>query len=261
MSETLIPQSEITRLLHENSENSFHHTSYREENRRYHLLMQGDMAAVDEAVRISDPAIQGKLSSDPVRNMRYLFIVGAGLATRYAIEAGVPQERVYSLSDLYIQKADILSTEKELRDLVREFWTKLVELVQLTKSETIISKPVLTCLNYIDAHFSFRITLKDLADQTGLHPNYIASLFKEELGESFGAYLIRRRIDTARALLTRSEYTYSQIAYSLAFCSQSHFIKVFREKTGLTPRQYRMQYYNANFLSVAGAPESAGTAK
>lgn len=252
MSETLIPQSEITRLLHENSENSFRHTTYREENRRYHLLMQGDMAAVDEAVRISDPKIQGKLSSDPVRNMRYLFIIGTGLATRYAIEAGVPQERVYSLSDLYIQKADVLTTEKALRELVREFWTKLVELVQLTKKSKIFSRPVMTCLNYIDAHFSSQITLRDLAAQTGLHPNYLATIFKAEMGESFSAYLLRRRIETAQALLTRTEYTYSQIAYSLAFCSQSHFIKVFREKTGFTPKQFRMQRSDAAFSAFSG---------
>ena len=93
MSEILIPQSEITRLLHENSENSFRHTTYREENRRYHLLMQGDMAAVDEAVRISDPKIQGKLSSDPVRNMRYLFIIGTGLARLYTQRPLYPKSR------------------------------------------------------------------------------------------------------------------------------------------------------------------------
>ncbi|MBP5416621.1 MAG: helix-turn-helix transcriptional regulator [Clostridiales bacterium] len=252
MPESFIPQSEIMQLLHENSEKSFRHTTYREENRRYHLLMQGDMAAVEEAVRISDPQLQGKLSSDPVRNMRYLFIIGAGLATRYAIEAGVPQERVYSLSDLYIQKADILTTEKELRELVREFWTKLVELVQLSRSEKIFSKPILSCLNYIDAHFSSRITLRELAQHVGMHPNYLASVFKEELGESFGSYLTRRRIETAQALLTRTEYTYSQIAYSLAFCSQSHFIKVFREKTGFTPRQFRLQHSDTAFSAFSG---------
>ena len=250
MSESLIPQSEITRLLHENSENSFRHTTYREENLRYHLLMQGDMAAVEEAYRISDPKLQGKLSSDPVRNMRYLFIIGTGLATRYAIEAGVPQERVYSLSDLYIQKADILPTEKELRELVREFWTKLVELVQLSKNKNIYSKPIMTCLDYIDTHFTTRITLSELASQVKMHPNYLAALFKKEMGESFGSYLMRRKIETAQALLTRTEYTYSQIAYSLAFCSQSHFIKAFREKTGFTPRQYRMQFSDTNFSTT-----------
>ncbi|HBY32564.1 MAG TPA: AraC family transcriptional regulator, partial [Clostridiales bacterium] len=164
----------------------------------------------------------------------------------------VPQERVYSLSDLYIQKADVLTTEKALRELVREFWTKLVELVQLTKKSKIFSRPVMTCLNYIDAHFSSRITLRDLAAQTGLHPNYLATIFKAEMGESFSAYLLRRRIETAQALLTRTEYTYSQIAYSLAFCSQSHFIKVFREKTGFTPKQFRMQRSDTAFSAFSG---------
>ena len=250
MSDSIIPRSEITRLLHENSENSFRHTTYREENRRYHLLMQGDMAAVDEAVRISDPKLQGKLSSDPIRNMRYLFIIGTGLATRYAIEAGVPQERVYSLSDLFIQKADTLTTEKALKDLVREFWTKLVELVRLSKSEKIFTKPIMTCLNFIDSHYSDKITLSDLASQVGMHPNYLAVLFKKELGESFGSYIMRRKVETSQALLTRTEYTYSQIAYSLAFCSQSHFIRVFKEKTGFTPRQYRLQFSDRNFSST-----------
>jgi len=80
-----------------------------------------------------------------------------------------------------------------------------------------------------------------------LHPAYLASLFKKEVGETFANYVTRRRVETAKALLTRTEYTYSQIAYSLSFCSQSHFIKVFREGTGYTPRQYRMEFYNSNF--------------
>ena len=96
--------------------------------------------------------------------------------------------------------------------------------------------------------------LKALSARTQRQPaistdRFLAALFKEEIGDSFGSYLTRRRIDTARALLTRTEYTYSQIAYSLAFCSQSHFIKVFREKTGFTPRQYRMQFSDSNFAA------------
>ena len=254
MPESLIPRSEIMRLLHENSENSFRHTTYREENQRHYLLMQGDMAAVEEAVRIIDPELQGTLSSDPVRNMRYLVIIGIGLATRFTIEAGVPQETVYSTSDLYIQKADIATTHTEFVEITREFWTKMVEMVQVSRQERTFSKPVMTCLDYIDVHFTSRITLSDLSRETGLHPAYLASLFKTEVGETFGSYLARRRIETAQSLLTRTEYTYSQIAYSLAFCSQSHFTKIFREKTGFTPHQYRMRFYNTNISSALQKP-------
>ena len=246
MTRSLIPAEEILRLLHENSEKDFRHTTYQEESRRFHLLMQGDMAAVEESVRIINPAIQGKLSSDPLRNLRYLFIINTGLASRYVIEAGVPQETIYSTSDLYIQRADLSTSIKEIEDLNREFWTKAVEMVRAFRSKSTCSRHIAMCLDYIDSHFTSRIALADLAEHVGLHPNYLASLFKKEMGMSFASYLMSRKVDIAQALLTRTEYSYSQIAYTLAFCSQSHFTKVFRDRTGLTPRQYRMQYYNTN---------------
>lgn len=247
----LIPRNEILMLMHENSENAFRHYSYDEESRRFHLLMQGNPAAVDESVRVLNADLQGKLSTNPLRNLRYLFIVNTGLATRYAIEAGVPQELVYSTSDVYIQKADIAKTEKEICDLNREVWEVLVRMVQESRDVQTYSKPIMKCLDYIDAHFTTKITLSDLAKEADLHPVHVEVLFKKELGECFGAYLSRKRIDTAKALLTRTEYSYSQIAYSLAFCSQSHFIRIFREHTGITPRQYRMQFYNTNFSTLS----------
>ena len=247
MSEPLIPYSEIMQLLHENSENDFRHTTYRKESLRFHYLMQGDMRAVDEAVEILNPEIQGTLSLDPVRNIRYLLIVSIGLASRYVIEAGVPQETIYSSSDLHIRRADVATTIEELLKIHKEYWIKAVELVRQAKAQKQYTKPIMGCLNYIDSHFNTRITLSDMAKEMDLHPAYLASLFKKEVGETFASYLTRRRVETAKALLTRTEYSYSQIAYSLSFCSQSHFIKVFREGTGYTPRQYRMQFYNSNF--------------
>ena len=246
MSESLIPKSEIMRLLAENSGNAFAHTTYKEESLRFHLLMQGDMRAVEESDRMCDPDMQGTLSLDPIRNARYLFIVNTGLATRYCIEAGVPQERVYAASDLYIQKADVTDSIADIRALNREFWKHAVELVRDSQNARCYSKPIMVCLDYIDSHFTTKITLRDLAVETDLHPAYLAVLFRKEVGEPFGSYLGRRRTDTARALLTRTEYSYAKIAYSLGYCSQSHFIKSFRGACGLTPHQYRMRFYNAN---------------
>ncbi len=122
-SQRLINPEEIQKLLHNNAENGFIHTTYQEESQRFHYLMNGDERAVEDSMRLMNPAIQGKLSSDPVRNCRYLFIINTGLATRYMIEAGVPQETVYSTSDLYIRKADEAGTIEELKNLNREVWT------------------------------------------------------------------------------------------------------------------------------------------
>lgn len=243
---SLISMDEILGLLHENAENDFKHTTYREESKRFHLLMQGNPKAVEESDRMCDANIQGKLSNDPIRNMRYLVIVNTGLASRYVIESGVPQEQVYAVSDLYIQKADVTNSIDELKNINHDVWKTYVRMVQEHKNEKNYSKPIMFCLDYIDTHFNEKITLASLAEMVNLSPYYLAVLFKKEKGETFGTYLTHQRVSVAKALLSRTEYTYSQIAYSLGFCSQSHFIKSFKNETGLTPKIYRMQYYNAN---------------
>ncbi len=245
----IISWDEIRKLLHNNAERGFIHTTYQEESQRFHYLINGDERAIEESVRLINPELQGKLSSDPLRNIRYLFVINTGLATRYMIESGIPQETVYSTSDLYIQKADIATSIDEIIELTREEWTVFVETVNAYKKESLYSKPIHYCLNYIDSHFNEKIALADLAAQTNLTPCYLSTLFKKETGKSFATYLMNVRIETAIALLTKTDYTYSQIAYSLAFCSQSHFTKTFRLCTGYTPKQYRMNFHNTNFLT------------
>ena len=89
--------SEIRMLMHEHAESGFVHTTYDDESRRFHLLMNGDMKAVEESDKLLNASIQGTLSADPLRNMRYLFIINTGLATRYMVEAGLSQETVFSI--------------------------------------------------------------------------------------------------------------------------------------------------------------------
>lgn len=246
----IISWEEIQKLLHDNAEKGFIHTTYQEESQRFHFLMNGDKRAVEESMRLMKPDLQGKLSADPVRNLKYLYIINIGLATRYMIESGIPQETVYSTSDLYIRKADLAETIEELYDLNREVWTVFVETVNAHKKESIYSKPILFCLNYIDSHFNEGVTLECVAEQIHLNPCYLATLFKKETGKTFSNYVLNIRIRTAICLLTKTDYTYSQIAYSLAFCSQSHFTKTFHKHTGYTPKQYRMQFYNTNLSTV-----------
>ena len=248
--EKKIDINEIRSLMHSNAERGWSHTPYDEESRRFHWLMNGDMRAVDEAVRVSKPEMQGTLSSDPLRNMRYLFIVNTGLATRYLIEMGIPQETVYSISDVYIQRADTTKSIAGIEALTRELWTVFVETVAEHRAGKNYSAPIYAGLNYIDSHFNEKITLADLSELTGMNSSYLAELFHRETGVTFGQYLMNIRIETAKALLTKTAHSYSKIALSLGFCSQSHFSAAFKRHTGYTPNQYRRQFYNANITGV-----------
>lgn len=243
-----IDQSEIQQLLYENAENGFIHPTHQEDMLRYYYLKQGDMRAVTEAVKTMKAEMQGTLSKDPIRNYKYLFVVTVALASRFVVEAGVPLERAYAISDLYIQRMDLLESIEDISDLLGQCYTTYVLTVQEYKKKNQYTKPVMLCLNYIASHFNEQITLGDLSEVTGLHPNYLSSLFKKELGETLREYLTRNRIEVAKSLLSRTDYTFLQISSSLAFYSQSHFIKVFREHTGYTPKQYRQNFYDANII-------------
>lgn len=242
-----IAPEEIQKLLYENAEIGYIHTTHKEDMLRYHYLIQGDMRAVDEAMRTLNASMQGTLSQDPLRNMKYLYVVTVSLAARYVVEAGIPLEKAYAISDLYIQKMDLLTNEEEIVKLAGECFGAYVEVVREYKKSNTYSKPIMRVLNYIASHFNEKITLEVLAKEANLHPNYLSVLFKKETGENLSEYLIRSRIEVAKSLLARTEYSYIQISCSLAFNSQSHFTKVFKEQTGFTPKQYRLKFYDTNF--------------
>ena len=142
---------------------------------------------------------------------------------------------------MYIRKADVAKSEEEIRELNRELWKRLVEIVQDLHNDEPYSRPVKQCIDYMTSHFNTGIALKDLSSLTGLTPNYLASLFKRETGMTIGEYLAKFRVDSACALLTGTDYSYLQIALSLGFCSQSYFVKVFKSKTGFTPKAFRLK--------------------
>lgn len=248
--ESKIDLKEIQNLLFRNAEEGYIHPTHHEDMLRYYYMQQGDMRAVEEGMRTIDASMQGKLSADPLRNMKYLFVVTTSLASRFALEAGLPLEVSFAISDLYIQRMDLLDSIDDIRSLTGELYATYVREIQKLKKTRSYSKPIMYCLNYIESHFNETITLNQLAQEVGLHPNYLSVLFKKELGKNLSAYLTEMRIEVAQSLLSRTEYSYSQIANSLAFCSQSHFTKVFRTHTGITPKQYRMKYYDTNITKL-----------
>ena len=78
-----------------------------------------------------------------------------------------------------------------------------------------------------------------LPSAVGAHPNYLSSLFRKTEGISMYQYILDQKIRLAKNLLRYSNSTFSEIAGSLGFASQSHLGQLFRKATGLTLKQYR----------------------
>jgi len=57
-------------------------------------------------------------------------------------------------------------------------------------------------------------------------------------------YIVKHRIHSATKQLIKSSGSISQIAYETGFSDQSHLIREFKKFTGITPHQYRLNYFN-----------------
>ena len=72
-----------------------------------------------------------------------------------------------------------------------------------------------------------------------LSPDYFATLFRQTVGESFNAYLMRIRIEESKLLLLSTNDSLTDIAIATGFPDQSYFCKVFKKHIGISPGKYR----------------------
>ncbi len=85
------------------------------------------------------------------------------------------------------------------------------------------------------------ISLSDLANVAGLSRYHFSRLFRRSVGQSPLQWVTDRRISAAKSLLAETEQPISAVANAVGFENQSHFGQVFRKRTGLSPRNYRLK--------------------
>lgn len=84
-------------------------------------------------------------------------------------------------------------------------------------------------------------TPQAFADKLAVHPNYLNRALKTATGKTTSQLITERIMQEAKALLLHSNWSVSQISYSLGFEEPTHFAKAFRKYTGVTPSSLRHQ--------------------
>ncbi|MBQ8984105.1 MAG: helix-turn-helix domain-containing protein [Lachnospiraceae bacterium] len=241
---------DITQALFEQREIRMSHLALDREYLFFHAIKNGDSK---EVLRLMEPLTNdqlGTLSDNPVNNLRYHLIITIALTTRFCIEAGLDSERAYTLSDIYIRRADHIRTTNEITKLHREVILEFTKIMRQIKKEQVTSLPVLKVYQYVEAHLHEKINLDAMSEELHITKNYLCGLFKKETGRTIGGYITEQKINTAKELLAYTDYTLQEISSYLAYSSMSHFIKVFHSSTGLTPSGYRQANYSKHFKNT-----------
>lgn len=224
-------------------ESDFIRADYQQEFAFYRAVKQGDVERVGVLLQdlFSDKEGWGKLSDDPLQNLKYHFTVTAAMLARHCIEGGMKLSDSYSLSDYYIHTADEAGSESEITGLHREMCLDYTKKMRSLRKKKLTSMPVAKAVDYIYDHLHTRITLEALAEYVGRNPSYLSRIFKEETGVTVGRYIRMQKLEAAANMLLYSEFGASAVSSILAFPSQSYFTEVFRKEYGVTPLEYRKQ--------------------
>jgi AraC family transcriptional regulator len=92
---------------------------------------------------------------------------------------------------------------------------------------------------YIQENLQRQLRLAELSALVHMSPYHFARLFKRSTGVPPHKFLVRRRIDEARALLEARTVPIAEISRLVGFRTPSHFTTTFRRITGTTPGAYR----------------------
>ena len=128
--------------------------------------------------------------------------------------------------------------------LEKEAQFHFTKLVKNVKNNDDIAKNILIdqCKNIIIKNINKKIIIKDIAKELYTNPDYLSRLFSKAEGITIKDYILREKVELSKNMLIYHKYSFGQIALFLHFYSQSHYIKVFKKFTKMTPKQFKDIY-------------------
>ena len=96
--------------------------------------------------------------------------------------------------------------------------------------------------DYIEHHYTDpNMSLNEVAARVSHSPSHFSTLFSQETGQTFKAYLTQLRIKRAKELLRTTTLKSTEISYQVGYNDAHYFSYVFRKTTELSPKEFRLQ--------------------
>ncbi|HZS46126.1 MAG TPA: AraC family transcriptional regulator [Blastocatellia bacterium] len=130
----------------------------------------------------------------------------------------------------------------------------LVELARTSKGARVKKAPLWlhNVVDLINNKYKHNITLSEMAESADVNPSHLIQVFREHFHCTPGEFLRRVRVEWAMRQLRNPALALSDISSDVGFSDQSHFTRVFKRFTGLTPAQYRSLNINPDSVQNTG---------
>ena len=125
----------------------------------------------------------------------------------------------------------------------------LYQIISLIYEDTNISQDSLSELTladeirfYIDMNYFTPLKLYDIAQVFNIHPNYMTAIFKKRFNITPKKYLDKLRYHKAKALLTETKLSITEVAQAVGLEDSLSFSKIFKQKFNISPSEYRKSH-------------------
>ncbi|WP_238900641.1 helix-turn-helix domain-containing protein [Clostridium sp. YIM B02500] len=169
-------------------------------------------------------------------------LIWNAMYTREIVENGILTRYLHPIYNKFYTLIPTLNTMDDLQtieiQMIDTYINLLINDVEV-KDNFVINR----ILKHLHLNIESQISLKKLSGELNLSEGYISDCFKKHMGMTIMKYAKKIRIDRAKVLLVTTTSSILEIGLTLGFHDQSHFHKVFKSFTGVSPSEYR----NNNF--------------
>lgn len=238
-------QLEIT--MSKNRYTSYIHPPYALECVLVHAIQQMDKDKSMVTLNQINSLERAELSKRPLNSLKYSLIGSCTLFTRAVIEVGLDTETAFMLSDYYINLIDETVTADEAKALEYKMLHDFIKVLKKYKG-TIYNSLINRVITYIKKNIENSISLQELSSFASVHPNYLCTAFKKEVGKTLTQYINEHRIIAIKQYMNHANTSISEISYTFNFNHVTYFSSYFKKHTGLTPSDYRKQCSSNNSM-------------
>lgn len=241
---TIVPYEHTekqTEDFYQQKEDFQHNNSFEIESMILHFVESGDVDGLKNMTLQSSVIHSGTIAPNQLRQTKNIHIIITALATRRAISSGVDADEAFQMSDLYIQTAENLNDPSAVQNLNLQMLLAFAQKVKDKLIPKTSDEALQRAIQYVLQNINCPITAAEVADHVGFSRSYFSTYFKEQLGFTLSAFILRCKLEEGKHLLQFTDKPLSVISNYLCFSSQSHFQTAFKKQYNVTPLQFRKQ--------------------
>jgi AraC family transcriptional regulator len=103
----------------------------------------------------------------------------------------------------------------------------------------------------VHAKMADDLSLDEMAQSIGLSTAHFARMFRKSTGETPHQFVLRQRVERAKAMLRVPDARVLDVAVACGFITQQHFAQVFRDLCGVSPTQYRQDFLDSEVICAS----------